>query len=241
MGTVQAHYEDLLAGVYSWMYGGFDAGCADNEAFFERMGIVRQGSGAALDLGAGCGFQSVPLARRGFSVTAVDTDATLLAELASHAAGLDITPVCDDLMNFERHCAGGISLAVCMTDTLLHLADLDAVRSLFGKIHGALEEGGEFIVSFRDFSHELLGPDRFIPVRSDASRIMTCFLEYTPDKVIVHDLLYEYDGAAWNFKASCYAKLRPAKSTVVQYLSDAGFGDVRSGDSRGMITLIARK
>ncbi len=241
MGTVQAHYEDLLAGVYSWMFGGFDQACANNATFFEQMGIVYPGSGVALDLGAGCGFQSIPLARLGFPVVAIDTDEMLLAELRAHAGGLSITPVHDDLMQFERHCASGIALAVCMTDTLLHLESPETVRTLCAKVHGALEPGGKFIVSFRDLSHELCGLDRFIPVRSDASRIMTCFLEYAPEKVLVHDLVHERNGDAWDFRKSCYAKLRLAKATVIEYLSDAGFGEIQEHESRGMITLIAEK
>lgn len=241
MGTVQAHYENLLSSVYSWMVGGFDQGCANNAALFERMGIVYPGSGVALDLGAGCGFQSIPLARMGFPVIALDTDAALLAELKAHAEGLSITPVCGDLMQFERHCAGGIALAVCMTDTLLHLDSPEAVRALCAKVHGALEPGGQFIVSFRDLSHDLYGVDRFIPVRADASRIMTCFLEYMPGKVIVHDLVHEKNGESWDFKKSCYAKLRLSKTAVLQSLSDAGFGSIQEDETRGMITLIAGK
>lgn len=241
MKTVQSHYEDLLAGVYSWMVGGFDQGCANHAAFFERMGIVYPGSGVALDLGAGCGFQSIPLARLGFPVIAIDTDATLLAELQTHAEGLNITPVHDDMVRFERHCAGGLSLAVCMTDTLLHLDSPETVRTLCAKVHGALEPEGRFIVSFRDLSNELRGVDRFIPVRSDVSRIMTCFLEYEPDQVIVHDLIHERNGDAWVFKKSCYAKLRLAKSTVIQLLSAAGFRQIQEDNTYGMITLIAEK
>ena len=241
MGTVLAHYEGLLASVYSWMHGGFEQGCANSAAFFERMGIVYPGSCVALDLGTGCGFQSIPLARLGFPVIAIDTDATLLAELQTHAEGLNITPVQDDLMQFERHCASGITLAVCMTDTLLHLDSPETVRTLCAKVHGALEPSGKFIISFRDFSHELRGVDRFIPVRSDASRIMTCFLEYAPDKVTVYDLVHERNGETWAVKKSCYAKLRLEKSTVTQYLCAAGFGKIREDETRGMITLIAEK
>ena len=49
-------------------------------------GITPARSGRAVDLGAGCGFQSIPLARLGFAVTAIDIDRKLLDELHRNAA-----------------------------------------------------------------------------------------------------------------------------------------------------------
>jgi hypothetical protein len=72
MSTAKQHYDTLLSDVYSWMFGGFEAGIERNAAFFERLGIRPSGSRVAVDLGAGCGFRTIPLARLGFSVTAVD-------------------------------------------------------------------------------------------------------------------------------------------------------------------------
>ncbi len=88
MATVEAHYQDVLSGVYSWMLGGFDIQLAKNRSFFENRHIQPKGSGVAVDLGAGCGFQSIPLAEIGYSVTAIDLDDNLLRELkANDAAG----------------------------------------------------------------------------------------------------------------------------------------------------------
>jgi len=78
MATVEAHYQDVLSGVYSWMLGGFDVQIAKNRSFFENHHIQPKGSGVAVDLGAGCGFQSIPLAEIGYSVTAIDLDDNLL-------------------------------------------------------------------------------------------------------------------------------------------------------------------
>ena len=52
----------------------------------------------------------------------------------------------------------------------------------------ALERGGRFVITYRDLSREALELDRFIPVRSDDTTILTCFLEYEPETVKVHDL-----------------------------------------------------
>ena len=87
MATVEEHYDRLLSDVYSWMYGGWDAALARYTEFFAVRGIAPRKSRRVVDLGAGCGFQAIPLARLRFQVTAIDLDRKLLAELQTHAGG----------------------------------------------------------------------------------------------------------------------------------------------------------
>jgi transcriptional regulator with AAA-type ATPase domain len=59
----------------------------------------------------------------------------------------------------------------CMGDTLTHLSSRSEVSNLFQSVARALKPGGRFVVTYRDLaSVELLGLDRFIPVRSDDHR-----------------------------------------------------------------------
>lgn len=241
MPSVEQHYDRVLADVYSWMLGGFEAALARNSEFFAKLGIAPRGSRLAVDLGAGCGFQSIPLARLGFSVTAIDLDRKLLDELREHAGDADIAIVRGDLMSFERHTRGGAELVVCMLDTLLHLESKDAVRSLCAKVRGALERGGRFIVTFRDLTRELTDLDRFLPVRSDERTIFTCFLEYEPDTVKVHDLVHRREGAGWTLHKSFYRKLRLAPEWLADELRAAGFDGVDSSVDRGLVTMVATR
>ena len=57
-------------------------------------------AGAILDVGAGTGRVSLPLARAGHPVTALDLSATLLAELARRGSGLPVETVCADARAF---------------------------------------------------------------------------------------------------------------------------------------------
>ncbi len=91
MATVRQHYNEVLSDVYSWMFGGFESGIQRNTEFINRHKLIPQGSGIAIDLGAGCGFQSIPLARAGYSVNAIDLDAKLLRELERNSDDLEIT------------------------------------------------------------------------------------------------------------------------------------------------------
>lgn len=241
MATIKEHYELVLSDVYSWMFGGFDSGIERNIGFFEKQKISPVRSGVAIDLGAGCGFQSIPLAKAGFSVTAVDIDGKLLNELKDNSGSLAVKIIKDDLVNFDKYVKGKAELIVCMTDTLVHLDSKDKVLSLFTKVVSSLELGGKFIITFRDLSSELSELDRFIPVRSDRNMIFTCFLEYEPETVKVHDIVYKKKNGKWDLNKSFYRKLRLSKDWVDSQLSRVGFDRVESTVDHGFVTVIATK
>ncbi|AHF04769.1 methyltransferase type 12 [Marichromatium purpuratum 984] len=241
MPTVKEHYDNVLSDVYAWMCGGFTAGIQKNMDFFETRKITPTRSGVAIDLGAGCGFQSIPLARAGFSVTAIDTDRKLLDELRRHSGELPISVIQEDIVDFDKHTGGNAELIVCMTDTLIHLESEDRARTLFRKVISSLEEGGKFVVTFRDLSPELSELDRFILVRSDKNIIFTCFLEHERDTVKVYDLVHMREGEQWTLNKSYYRKLRRSKQWIDEQLSSIGFSNIDSTVDKGFVTVIATK
>lgn len=241
MSKVSEHYEKLLARYYSWMFGDFNGRVKDNRRFFELYDIVPHGAGRAIDLGAGPGFQSIALAQLGFTVIAIDLSRELLEELRSKKDTLPITTVQDDMLNFRMHCPDPAHVIVCMGDTLPHLESLDRVAKVFELVYGALGKSGKFVMTFRDLTPELKGLDRFIPVRSDENTVFTCFLEYEPSYVQVHDLVYERTGDAWQFRKSSYPKLRIPLAWAVERLEATGFKMKSTDTGKGMITLIAEK
>ncbi len=241
MSQVSEHYENLLADCYSWMFGDFNGRVEANRIFFERSGIVPAASGIAVDLGAGPGFQSIALGRLGFRVTAIDLSQKLLDELKKNSAALPVTTVRDDLLNVAAHCPEKIELCVCMGDTLPHLQSLEEVTALFERVNSSLEQRGTLVLTFRDLAVELKGLDRFIPVRSDADTLFTCFLEYGPAHVQVHDLVYARKQEAWEFRKSSYRKLRIPFDWTILRLKAAGFTVKAADNSKGMITIIAGK
>lgn len=241
MADVAGHYQDLLAGVYTWLYGGADARIADNRDFFAVHGIAPRGCGKAVDLGCGSGFQSVPLAEIGFAVTAIDLSETLLAELEGRRAGLNITTVRADLLNFAGHVPERLELAVCMGDTLTHLSGFGDVERLLRDIHGRLEAGGKLALTFRNLTQEVPRGDRFIPVRSGENMVFSCFLEYEGDFAIVHDILYTRGAAEWDLKKSFYKKLRIPPDWVMLVLESIGYRTATLREERGLATIIAEK
>ena len=241
MASVKEHYDHFLGPYYSWISGGLAGKVAENRKFFLDHHIRPGASRAAVDLGAGSGFQTIPLAEAGFRVTAIDANEGLLAELANNAAGLPVVTVKDDLLHFPRHIPDRNELIVCMGDTLTHLQRLQDVQTLLEKAFHALDVQGRLILDFRDLSVELFELDRFIPVRSDANRIFTCFLEYEEKHVKVHDILYERDHDGWRMKKSFFRKLRISSQWIKNLLRDVGFEIETFEVGKGRVTLVARR
>jgi len=245
MATLQEHYDSHLAPHYAWICGGADAACARSAALFRELGLAPSGPGAtALDLGAGSGFQSLPLAAAGFTVTAVDLSAALLAELARDAAtaGLPVRTALGDLRDFAPFTpTPAPEVIVCMGDTLTHLPSIDDVSAVLRAAVAALAPGGHLLLGYRDYSTPRTGAERFIPVRSEPDRIFTCFLDYGPTHIAVHDIVHTRDGDAWRTAISVYDKLRLAPATVRSVLRSEGVALIRETAQNGSITVVARR
>ncbi len=242
MNPVTDHYERLLAEHYSWMFGVAPPVKAAEQ--LELLKRLRIASGElAVDLGAGSGFQSMALADLGFTrVLAIDTSARLLRELRSNCGNRPVTAIEDDMLHIRQHASPeSADAVVCMGDTLTHLPRRELVPTLFSEVSGALRQGGRFVLTWRDLSSELQGVDRFIPVRSTTDKIMTCFLEYRPDTVVVHDLVHTREDGSWKLAKSCYPKLRLAVDDVRREVTQAGLDVYAVENVRGMSILAAQK
>jgi len=241
MTSVAEHYAHHLGPIYVWMAGGPEAALKAGTAEIEALNLPLTARAVVLDLGAGFGMHSIPLARRGARVTAIDTSAELLRALAQLAGSLSIQVVNDDLLAFQSHITEKPSAMLCMGDTITHLPDRGAVESLIEKASAELPSGGMFVVSLRDYSVPLLGDERFIPVRSDDTRILTCFLEYEPEAVVVHDILHQRTVEGWQTRVSHYRKLRLSPEHLIASLQSSGFNVRREAGTRGMVRLVAQR
>jgi len=182
------------------------------------------------------------LAIRGYEVIAIDNYQPLLADLISRAGSLPIRTVVADLLDFKIHVTQPVDVIVCMGDTLTHLTEVASVEALFDAAAVALVRGGVFVLTFRDYvSAELRGDARFISVRSDDNRILTCFLEYSNATVQVHDVLHERVAGQWHLRLSSYPKLRLSPEWVVSALISRGFTVRCEPGLSGMVRVVARR
>jgi 2-polyprenyl-3-methyl-5-hydroxy-6-metoxy-1,4-benzoquinol methylase len=241
MSTAAEHYEQHLGPIYVWMVGGAEAALQAGRAEIEALNLPVSRGSLVLDLGAGFGMHAIPLARRGARVTAIDSSAGLLRTLIELRGDLPVQAVNDDLLGFQRHIAETPSAVLCMGDTITHLPDVGAVEKLVEQASVELPPGGVLVISFRDYSEPLRGEQRFIPVRGDATRILTCFLEYEPAAVLVHDILHERTADGWQTRISHYRKLRLSPEHLVARLQENGFKVRREAGMRGMVRLVAER
>jgi SAM-dependent methyltransferase len=241
MVTVKEHYENHLAKYYSWMSGGFSKKLEENRKFFKDHNLWPRSSRVAVDLGAGSGFQSIPLSELGYQVIAIDSSNQLLAELKENAKDLSIEIINDDLLNFSKHSPDTVELIVCMGDTLTHLNTHQNIRKLLRSVYNALEIGGQVVLTFRDLTTELKGLDRFVPVRNDANTIFTCFLEYEKDYVRVYDIIYEKKHNQWKLKKSMFNKIRISPQWTRKNLQEFGFKVETYDIYSGVVCIIAHK
>ena len=240
MTTAAEHYERHLGSIYVWMAGGAEAALQVGSAEIEALNLPVARGAVVLDLGAGFGMHSIPLARRGARVTAIDTSVELLRTLTELRGDLPVHTVNDDLLGFQSHIAEAPSAILCMGDTITHLPDFGAVEKLIERASVKLSPGGMLVVSFRDYSVPLTGEQRFIPVRSDETRILTCFLEYEPEAVLVHDILHERAAEGWQTRVSHYRKLRLSPERLIDRLQSNGFKVRREAGMRGMVRVVAQ-
>jgi SAM-dependent methyltransferase len=238
--TVKEHYDNHLGRIYSWMTGDFQTKTNEFRGFLIDNSIKPISNKIAIDLGAGHGIQSIPLADIGFKVLAVDFNQELLDELKTNAKDLDITLINDDIKKVKTF-AEKPELIVCCGDTLSHLNNKTDVNSFISDIIKSLEKNGKLIFSFRDYSNELIGIDRIIPVKSDETKILTCILDYEKEFVNVTDLLHERTDNIWKQKVSTYKKVRLLTNEIVEHLEANGMTIKFNQILNRLTTIIASK
>src|SRR5204863_9924172 len=141
-----------------------------------------------------------------------------------------------ELRESGRHLDGPTDAIVCMVATLTHLSSPQAVEALLTDVAAALASPGVFVTTFRDYASATLeGTQRFIPVRSDAARSLTCFLEYGEETVTVYDMVHERAEGGVRFSVSSYPKLRLSPVWVVDKLTGLGFSVQQDVTARGMV------
>lgn len=239
--SVKEHYDKHLGDFYSWMVGNFEIKQKEQQEYFSNRNIQPISTGMAIDLGAGHGIQSISLAKIGFTVKAIDFNRQLLNELEQNSIGLPIEIINADIKSVKNYTTNNPELIVCAGDTITHLNNIKEVEQLIKDCAGTLCNQGKLILSFRDYTQALLGNDRFIFVKSDESRILTCCLDYFDDKVLVTDLLNSKTKAGWKQSVSSYYKVRVTSAKIESFLNKHGFKIQHKDLVNRMITIIAQK
>jgi SAM-dependent methyltransferase len=154
---------------------------ADLDLWRELAGAT---SGPLLDLGCGTGRVALDLAARGYAVTAVDTDAELVAELARRARKRDlrVDTVVGDARSFELGHRFGLALAAMQVVQLL--GGRPGRLALLGRVREHLRPGGRFAAALAD-PFESVPPEDALPPLPDVAEVDGWVLSSRP--VGVHE------------------------------------------------------
>ena len=130
---------DALAHLYELQYANY----RDDIAFYARL-AERLGATRLLELGAGNGRVSVPLARRGLTVTALEPSAVMLEYARAYATreNVQINFVQGDARDFSL--AQTFGLIIAPFNMLMHLYTLPDQDAALGQIKAHFEVGGVF-------------------------------------------------------------------------------------------------
>lgn len=150
------------------------------------------GPGRILELGCGSGRVTLPLARDGHSVVAVDRARPMLDRLAARVAALApaaatrITPVEADLRAFEVP-GGPFPLAIAAFNVLEHLYTRGEVDACLRRVAAHLAPGGAFV-----FDVQL--PDLAWLIRDAGKRwARTRFTDPSTKRQLIYSTNHDYD------------------------------------------------
>ena len=130
---------DTLAELYELQYANY----RDDIAFYARI-AERLGATRILELGAGNGRVSVPLARRGFEISALEPSAKMLSKARTYAAeeNVNIHFIEADAKDFKLE--KRFDLIIAPFNMLMHLYTLFEQDAALECIKNHLEDGGIF-------------------------------------------------------------------------------------------------
>ena len=130
---------DALAKLYKLQYANY----RDDIAFYARL-AERIGATRILEIGAGMGRVSIPLARRGFAVTGLEPSGQMLAQARVDAVleGVTVDWVQGDIRHIEL--PHKYPLVIAPFNMLMHLYTISDQDDALERITQHLEPGGVF-------------------------------------------------------------------------------------------------
>lgn len=119
---------------------------AAREQVDQLLALTGLENGRVLDLCCGPGRHAVPLALKGFQVTAVDASPFLLAKAREHAdrSSVSVEFVQSDMRSFERHAA--FDLALSMFGSFGYFSNPDDDRQVLVRLCQSLRPGGRVLL-----------------------------------------------------------------------------------------------
>ncbi|MDO8836461.1 MAG: class I SAM-dependent methyltransferase [Vicinamibacterales bacterium] len=117
-----------------------------------------------LDLGSGTGEHARFFASQGFAVVGVDVSDAMMDRAREGGTPEGVQFVQGDLLHVDTVVQGTFGAAVCLGNTLSHIADRDSLVQLFAGVRAVLAPGAPFILQMLNYEHFLLTGQRSLPL-----------------------------------------------------------------------------
>lgn len=117
-----------------------------------------------LELGCGPGQHARTLAEAGFEVVGVDRSEAMIADATSEPVPANLRFVLGDITEADRLVEGTFGAAICLGNTLPHLADEARLAAFAGAAARVLEPGAPLLVQILDYDRIHDRGIRFLPV-----------------------------------------------------------------------------
>lgn len=117
-----------------------------------------------LDLGSGTGEHARFFASHGFSVVGVDVSDAMMERALEGGTPEGVQFIKGDLLHVETVVQGPFGAAVCLGNTLSHIADRDSLVQLFSGVRAVLTPGAPFVLQILNYEHFRQTGQRSLPL-----------------------------------------------------------------------------
>ena len=189
-----------------------------------------------LDCACGIGTQAIPLAQRGYELTATDISSEAIAratrEAAARAVNLEFAVA--DMRKLDRSISPPFDAVIACDNAIPHLLDDADLDTALSSIASCLGSGGVFVASVRDYDalrkDGVSGVPAVLRQRADGREIVGQAWEWSDDleRIRIHlYVLHEQSAGKWRTSVHSTWYRALGRASFNEALLRAGFGDTR--------------
>lgn len=187
---------------------------------------------SVVELGCGTGSLACLLARRGYSVTAVDLSPDMLTVAEQKCRGLDVTLLCRDMSRLDLppgQSAVRTDAVICCLDSVNYVTRPAALRRTFQRVYKALAPGGLFLFDVKTPA-ALEGADGRTYLDEDDGFYCVWRADYYPRRRVCAyglDLFVKNEDGLWERGGEYHEEYAYTMDELDGFLREAGFRHVR--------------
>jgi ubiquinone/menaquinone biosynthesis C-methylase UbiE len=246
--SIARHFDELFADPEALM--------ASEAQMLDRV-LAQFDVKTVLDCACGTGIQSVGLARLGYSVTAADLSARMLAVAKAKVQreGLPMRFIESDFQQLQQKVSGEFDAVICCGNSLPHLREEAEFREAVRNMSEVLKEGGITIVEVRNYDKLVRQRDPIELRRAETSRqdLLLVFdvRDFHDDWVRVINVFLQRRRGRWRLRTYEVDYTCIGTWTLLQYIRDSGLaihacldgltGEPYSADESDWLVVVGKK